>query len=90
MSNADKRIATDFPLYRRILERRKSCSVDSDDYELYTSILYYIIQEQEDYFKIKREKEFLEDCIYEIKEVIDSGGTKSEVMSVIEVWGMST
>lgn len=90
MSNADKRIATVFPLYRRILERRESCSVDSDDYDLYTSILYYIIQEQEDYFKIKREKKFLEDCIYEIKEVIDSGGTKSEVMSVIEVWEMST
>lgn len=41
MSNADKRIAMDFTLYRRILERRKSCSVDSDDYDLYTSILYY-------------------------------------------------
>nr|DAR63151.1 MAG TPA: hypothetical protein [Caudoviricetes sp.] len=53
-------------------------------------LAFYIIQEQEDYFKIKREKEFLEDCIYEIKEVIDSGGTKSEVMSVIEVWEMST
>lgn len=90
MRNADKRIAMDFSMYRRILERRKSCSVDSDDYELYTSILYYIMQEQEDYFKIKRGKELLEDCIYEIKEIIDTEGTKSEVMSVIEVWEMST